>query len=156
MRKIPISVRIVMVIAWVAGVFNIIIGLSATWASGQSLVGPVQGNLFFVAAICIGFGLTYAIAPISLGRVSRPARVGITCIAVANLLWWGIASWLTDAVTGGKVQIDLTSISIFQLLAIAIVMLLWLGPARKHFRRQPRQPDRDPVAHEAASQQPGR
>jgi hypothetical protein len=145
MDRVPRSVRVVTVLAWVAGILNILGGLLLLILAGASTEGLVKGGFLFFGALGIGLNLALVFVTGGLPAGSRGARVGVTVIAavtippavLTGLVTLFVASWLTA------------------LLALIVIVLLWTGPARTHFRR--REPRPLPVdASAAPAPLPGR
>ena len=126
MGLIPRSVRIVTVLAWVAGILNSIGGIFLLILAGASTEGLVKGSFLLFGALGVGFGLALVFVAGGLPAGSRGARIGVTVIAAITIVPGALATLVTLVVTG----------ALTALLAAVLIVLLWAGPARKHFRRQ--------------------
>ena len=135
----------VTVLAWVAGILNILGGLFLLIVAGASTEGLVKGSFLLFGALGIGFGLALVFVAGGLPGASRGARIGVTVIAGVTILPAVLTALITLSVAGA-----LTAV-----LAVIVIVLLWAGPARKHFRR--REPRQLPVdASAAPAPLPGR
>ncbi|MCU1421875.1 MAG: hypothetical protein JWN36_1526 [Microbacteriaceae bacterium] len=130
MERVPRSVRVVTVIAWVAGILNILGGLFLLIVAGASTEGLVKGSFLLFGALGIGFGLALVFVTGGLPGASRGARIGVTVIAAVTIMPAVLAALITQSVAGA-----LTAV-----LAALVIVLLWAGPARTHFRRREPRP----------------
>ena len=122
----------VTVLAWVTGILNILGGLLLLAFAGASTEGLVKGTFLLFGALGIGFGLALVFVAGGLPAASRGARIGVTVIAAVTTVPAVLAGLITLSVAGASTAV----------LAVLVIVLLWAGPARKHFRR--REPRRLP------------
>jgi hypothetical protein len=135
----------VTVLAWIAGILNIVGGLFLLVLAGASTEGLVKGSFLFFGALGIAIGLALVFVTGGLPAASRGSRIGVTVIAAVTILPGVLTTLVTQSVAG----------ALTALLAALVIVLLWAGPARKHFRR--REPRPLPVdASGAPAPLPGR
>ncbi len=125
MRGIPRNVRVVTVLGWVAGILNILGGLFLALLAGASTDGLVKGTVLLLGALGVAFGLAFVFVTGGLPAASRGARIGVTVIAGITMVPAVLSTVLGLSVSG----------AVTALLAALVIVLLWAGPARKHFRR---------------------
>jgi len=123
----PRSVRLVTVLSWIEGFIDIAGGLLLLGIAGASVLDPVQGGILVAGALGIALGLVLVFVTGGLLRGSRGSRIAVTVLSVFSMapavVTLSLTLWVNGAITIG--------------LGTAIIVLLWAGPARRHFARIP-------------------
>ena len=121
----PRSVHLVTVLSWIEGFIDIAGGLLLLGLAGASVLDPVQGGILVAGAAGIALGLVLVFVTGGLLRGSRASRVAVTVLSVFSMVpavaTLSLTLWVNGAITIG--------------LGTAIIVLLWAGPARRHFAR---------------------
>ena len=127
----PRSVRLVTVLSWIEGFIDIAGGLLLLGIAGASVLDPVQGGILLAGAAGISLGLVLVFVTGGLLRGSRGSRIAVTVLSVFSMVpavvTLSLTLWVNGAITIG--------------LGTAIIVLLWAGPARRHFARASRAPE---------------
>jgi len=124
MRQAPRSVRAVTILAWIAGMLSIVGGLFVLWVAALPTDELLRDDILVLGVFEIGLGLTLVLTASALpGR--RPwSRIVVTIVAVVMI---------AHTVLGALIGFPLTWVP--TVLSVLVVVLLWAGPARRHFRR---------------------
>lgn len=124
MRQAPKSVRAVTIIAWISGMSSILGGLAVLWVAALPTDELLRDDILAVGVFEIGLGLALVLAASGLPGGHRPARIIVT--VVSGLM-------IAQTVVGAVLDLPLGRVP--TVLCALVVVLLWAGPARKHFRR---------------------
>jgi len=118
-------VRVVTVLSWIEGFIDIAGGLLLLGIAGASVLDPVQGGILVAGAVGIALGLVLVFVTGGILRGSRGSRIAVTVLSVFSMapavVTLSLTLWVNGAITIG--------------LGTAIIVLLWAGPARRHFAR---------------------
>ena len=124
----PRSLRIVTVLAWIEGFIDIAGGLVLLGVAGASVLDPIQGGLLVAGIIGIALGLVLVFVTGGLLRGSRASRISVTVFSAFSMapavVTLSLTLWVNGAITIA--------------LGLAIIVLMWAGPARRHFARTPK------------------
>ena len=132
-RARPLSVTIVVVLTWIAGLLDVVGGVLLIVLHGNdSFVADANttgGNLLVLGIVLVLVGLFIILLAGAIGRGNRGARLILTFIMLIRLALglYGLVA------TRGSTRLD----SVFEVVtAIIVLALVWSASARLFFARR--------------------
>lgn len=122
-RTAPRAVRAVTVLAWVAGMLSILVGLFVLWVAALPTDELVRDDILVLGMFEITIGLALVLAASALPAMRRWSRIVVTVVA---------ALIVVHTVLGAIVGLPLAWVP--TALCTLLIVLLWAGPARRRFR----------------------
>ncbi|HXH36329.1 MAG TPA: hypothetical protein VNJ54_18275 [Plantibacter sp.] len=114
----------VTITAWIGGMLSILGGLFVLWVAALPTDELLRDDILGLGVFEIGLGLTLVLAASGLPGRHRAARIVVTVVSGIMIAHTVIAALL--GLPLGWVPTALCAV---------VIVLLWAGPARRHFRR---------------------
>jgi hypothetical protein len=127
----PLTVSVVVVIAWIIGILNIVAGAVLLFTAGNDaeLTAQTNGDLSAIRSWSIGliiFGLIVALVASALGRGGQFARFLISLLMILRIF--------ADIIfIGSYGTYDLNGAIFSVILAFIVLVLLWNSKASRFF-----------------------